>query len=512
MELIVILGIVVVIYVVLLFFDGFFKSCMHYPYDAFLRGTGLTVKFLRLQWHTVALNRSIVKWSTKYPKILDCSFNIGVYFSLLLMPFAVVMIVISSFHTSSHRSSTRVTAPGVVGAGSDTHPDRRTVEIDLLVPGLNLPINEIGYYIAALAINSVVHELGHGLAAVLEDVQIKGFGIHVLLIIPMAYTQLDSDQLNTLKVWKKLRVMCAGIWHNLILGLIAYLLFIATPVLFSALYRTSDAVIVTSLKDKSPLAGARGLEHGDIIKSINSCNVHHEETWFGCLLQTIHSPPAYCVSTDFVHLNDESVPMSHKNDGLIECCDSDNTASSCFEYMVDANEDDVALPQHMCLNIRKTIENSFGYCQNNGQCSEGHCFKPSINNFTTIMQIRRESKQDVIYIGHPGDITRTVTVSRFVPKTRLFAPRFADSIQLLLKYVTVFALGLAFINVMPCYGFDGQHIVNTLLTDGSIQQRIPQKSKRDMISLAVNVVGTLFVFILLIKVFWLSLHRVLSTV
>uniref|UniRef100_A0A182SZ79 Membrane-bound transcription factor site-2 protease n=1 Tax=Anopheles maculatus TaxID=74869 RepID=A0A182SZ79_9DIPT len=509
MELIVILGIVVLMYVVLLFFDGFFKSCMHYPYDAFLRGTGLTVKFLRLQWHTTALNRSIVKWSTKYPKILDCSFNAGVYLSLVLMPFAVVMIVISSLQTNLHGQSAKVVTSSGTGGDSRT-PGRRMVEIDLVVPGVNLPMNEIGYYIAALAINSVVHELGHGLAAVLEDVQIKGFGLHVLLIIPMAYTQLDLDQLNTLRLWKKLRVLCAGIWHNLVLGLFTYLLFISTPLLFSALYRTSDGVIVTSLKNNSPMAGSRGLEQGDIIKSINSCEIHHEESWFECLLHTIHSPPAYCVSTDFVHLNDESVPMSHKNDGLIECCGSENTASSCFEYMVDANEDDVALPQHMCLNIRKTIENSFGYCQHNGQCSEGHCFKPSINNYTTIMQIRRESKPDVIYIGHPGDATRTVQVSRFVPKTGLFAPRFADSIQLLLKYVTVFAIGLAFINVMPCYGFDGQHIVNTLLSDGTIQQRIPQKNKRDMISLVVNVVGTLFVFILLIKVFWLSLYRVLS--
>uniref|UniRef100_A0A182V141 Membrane-bound transcription factor site-2 protease n=1 Tax=Anopheles merus TaxID=30066 RepID=A0A182V141_ANOME len=511
MELIVILGVVVLLYVVLLFFDGFFKSCMHYPYDAFLRGTGLTVKFLRLQWHTTALNRSIVKWSTKYPKILDCSFNAGVYLSLVLMPFAIVMIVVSSLQTNLHGQSAKVVTTGGAGGGDPrSSAARRMVEIDLVVPGVNLPINELGYYVAALAINSVVHELGHGLAAVLEDVQIRGFGLHVLLIIPMAYTQLDSDLLNTLRLWKKLRVLCAGIWHNLLLGLLTYLLFMATPFLFSALYRTSDGVIVTALKNNSPMAGARGLEQGDIVRSINSCEIRHEDSWFECLLHTIHSPPAYCVSTDFVHLNDESVPMSHKNDGLIECCGSDNTASSCFEYMVDANEDDVPLPQHMCLNIRKTIENSFGYCQHNGQCAEGHCFKPSISNYTTIMQIRRESKPDVIYIGHPGDATRTVHVSRFIPKTGLFAPRLADSIQLLLKYVTVFAIGLAFINVMPCYGFDGQHIVNALLSDGAIQQRIPQKSKRDMISLAVNVVGTLFVFILVAKVFWLSLSRLLS--
>ncbi|XP_052862223.1 membrane-bound transcription factor site-2 protease [Anopheles cruzii] len=510
MEFIVILGLVVAIYLVLLFFDGFFKSCMHYPYDAFLRKTGLSVKFLRLQWRTTAMNRRIVFWSTKYPRrLLDYSFNAGVYLSLLLMPFAMVTIIISSFH-SANRSPHSALSRGSMGTASggsagETHSERR-VEIDLLIPGVNLPISEIGYYIVALAINSVVHELGHGLAAVLEDVQIRGFGMHVMLIIPMAYTQLDTDQLNALKMWKKLRVLCAGIWHNVVVGIFTYLLFVSTPVLFSAFYRTNEAVIVTGLTSTSPLAGARGLEQGDIIKSINGCKTRHEDGWFSCLLQTIHSPPAYCVPTEFVHLNDESVPMSHKNDGLIECCDSENTASSCFEYMVDANEDDVALPQHMCLNIRKTIENSYGYCHHNGQCADGHCFKPSINNFTTIMQIRREAKPDVIYIGHPGDLVRTVTISRFVPKTGLLAPRVADSVQLLLKYVTVFAFGLAFINVMPCYGFDGQHIVSTLLADSTVQK---QKTSRDMLSLAVNVVGTLFVFILLIKVFWLSLYRVL---
>lgn len=231
---------------------------MHYPYEAFLKGTGLSVKFLRLQWHTTALNRSIVKWSTAYPKLLELNFSLGVYLSILLMPLASLLIVVSAFHTKSSGKPSSDSAAGASGAVAET------VSLELLIPGVNLPLNEIGFYIAALAINSVVHELGHGLAAVLEDVPIKGFGFHVMLIIPMAYTQLDSDQLNALKTWKRLKVLCAGIWHNLLLGAFAYLLFVTTPVMLSAIYRVNESVMVTSIKNNSPLLGARGLEEGKL--------------------------------------------------------------------------------------------------------------------------------------------------------------------------------------------------------------------------------------------------------
>ncbi|XP_053687402.1 membrane-bound transcription factor site-2 protease [Sabethes cyaneus] len=491
MDMLIILGVVVLIYGLLLFFDNFFKSCMHYPYEVFLRKTGLSVKLFRLQWHTTALNRSIVKWSTAYPKLLDLNFSLGVYVSILLMPVASCLLIATAFHTNAAGKTSAEAGSG-----------KQAVSLELLFPGVNLPFNEIGYYLAALAINSIVHELGHGLAAVLEDVPIKGFGFHVMFIVPLAYTQLDSDQLNAVKMWNRLKVLCAGIWHNLLLAGFTYLLFVATPVMLSGLYRVNESVMVTDISNNSPLLGSKGLEEGDIITSINSCEVRSESLWYGCLLETLQSQPSYCISPDFVHLNDESVPISHKNDGLIECCNAENKAASCFEYIVDVNEEDVALPQHMCLSIRKVIENSFGYCQHKPTCSEGHCFKPMINNFTTIMQIRREAKPDVIYIGHPADLTRTVRISQFVPKTSFFRPGLADFLQLLLKYVVVFSIGLAIINVLPCFGVDGQHIVSTLLSNGAVVSRVPHKSKREMIALCINIVGTLLVFILVTKVFW----------
>lgn len=231
---------------------------MHYPYEAFLRGTGLSIKLFRLQWHTTALNRSIVKWSTAYPKLLSLSFSLGVYVSILLMPVASCLLIATAFHTNS---------PGKTG--TDTGSGKQAISLELLFPGVNLPFNEIGYYISALAINSAVHELGHGLAAVLEDIPIKGFGFHVMFIVPLAYTQLDSDQLNAVKTWKRLKVLCAGIWHNLLLAAFTYLLFVTTPVMLSAFYRVNEGVVITDIKNNSPLIGSKGLEEGIFISYLN---------------------------------------------------------------------------------------------------------------------------------------------------------------------------------------------------------------------------------------------------
>lgn len=165
---------------------------MHYPYDAFLRGTGLTVKFFRLQWYTTAFNRTLIKWSNKFPRFYTTSFDLGIWVSIFLLPMVFVYQILSSIMTYQIDSN------------------EIDVGFEIMLPGVNLPVDEIGYYIAALTISSIFHEMGHGIAAVLEDVPVTGFGFYVFLIFPVAYTEISQDQLNSLRIWRKLRVLCAG--------------------------------------------------------------------------------------------------------------------------------------------------------------------------------------------------------------------------------------------------------------------------------------------------------------
>lgn len=357
-----------------------------------------------------------------------------------------------------------------------------------------------------MGICSLVHEMGHAFAAVLEDVPLTGFGFNVFLVLPVAYTHISSEQLNGLRTWRRLRILCAGIWHNILLAVFCFTLMSLLPILFTPFYNIDKSVIVKNIKRNSPLIGERGLAVNDVIQSINDCDVKNMETWYTCLINTITHPPSYCITSEYVLDHDESVPVSHTNDGIIECCDRTNEKNLCFEYMNEEGSYSlIELPQFMCLNIRNTINHSKGYChRTHGKCDDSYCIKPMINNATTLIHIKRIDKHDVMYIGHPSDLAYTIRVSPFVPKTVLFNSDVADAISLILKYLVVFSLGLATLNVIPCFYFDGYHIASATINH-LFQHLIPERSRRDCITIAITSIGTLFLFITLSKSVWHSI-------
>ncbi|XP_016985870.1 membrane-bound transcription factor site-2 protease [Drosophila rhopaloa] len=502
MDPLVFLIVLALIYGVLYFFDRFFKSCMHYPYDAFLKNTGLSVNFMSLHWHTSAFNRTLLRWGSAgnscTRRVLLTSFNIGVLVTFSLLPIGLILLITTIFSNGEQDSS--------------SSPVGVPVQLEILLPGVNLPLEEIGYYITTLVLCLVVHEMGHALAAVMEDVPVTGFGIKFIYCLPFAYTELSHDHLNSLRWFRKLRVLCAGIWHNVVFAGVCYLLISTVGITMSPLYAYNQHVVVTELTRKSPLRGERGLQVDNQITQVNGCPVNSEESWMACLQSSLKLKPGYCVSADFVQLNDESSAISHHSiDGQLQCCDELNPNVSCFEVVEDANGDvPVELPQHVCLNVRRTLEEVTEHCSS-GVCNEGFCLRPLIRNTTAIMTFKRQNSlgeklSPVIYVGYPWDVTRTVDVSAFVPRYSFLKAAWPDAWLLLLKYNVVFSIGLALINAIPCFGFDGAHITSTVI-HSFLVGRVDQHAKRDLISVIITSVGSLLFGLALLKVAWLSFLR-----
>lgn len=458
---------------------------MHYPYIQFLSGTGLTIKFLRLQWYTTAFNRSLIKWANKCPRFFATFFDLGVWISMLLLPIVFAYQILTSFMSNP------------------TNSNEIDIGFEIMLPGVNLPIDEVGYYVIALAVSSVIHELGHGVAAVLEEVPVTGFGFYIFLIFPIAYTELGSDQLNSIRTWRKLRVMCAGIWNNVALSLMFYIIFLALSTIFTPLYHVNVGVSITNIKSDSKLLGEKGFQTNDVITHINDCKVKNLDSWYGCLLESIHQQPAYCISNDFVLNHDESIPVFHSNEGLTECCDRKNFKTLCFEYISESYYGVLELPQFMCLNVRNVIENSMEYCHKSIKCHESFCIKPIVNNSTTVIHLKRRNGKDVIYVGHPADLSRTIKVSDFVAKTKMFPSSFIDGIANQIKYVVVFSFGLAVVNVIPCFALDGQFIVSAI-THHVFRSAVPKRKKRDLIAFVITGIGSVFFVLAMLKVIWNS--------
>lgn len=112
---------------------------------------------------------------------------------------------------------------------------------------MDIPFNEIGYYAATLATCSIVHELGHALAAAREDVQLFGLGILIFFTIPIAYVHISNEQLIALPLKNQLRIACAGIWNNIILATIAAAILVFSTWLWAPLYNIGSGVYVKTI-------------------------------------------------------------------------------------------------------------------------------------------------------------------------------------------------------------------------------------------------------------------------
>jgi hypothetical protein len=156
-----------------------------------------------------------------------------------------------------------------------------------------------------------------------------------------------------------------------------------------------------------------------------------------------------------------------KENDVVECCRKDDLYSFCFEYMEPKVGADSVLPgQYSCLRPRDMIKKKFKKCTDTGGYTcprNSHCLKPSLNNHTYLLIIERQQNNPVLYLGLPYDLHKTVFIDQYFPRIGLLSFFSPSQFEKLLRYVFIFSMGIAFLNVVPCYGTDGHHIARNLI-------------------------------------------------
>ena len=87
--------------------------------------------------------------------------------------------------------------------------------------GFNFPFGNAALFSICTLITVVIHELSHALAASMEGVPIRSYGLVLYLIFPGAYVKLD-DSLKSLPPLSQLKVVCAGVAGNICLALLCW--------------------------------------------------------------------------------------------------------------------------------------------------------------------------------------------------------------------------------------------------------------------------------------------------
>ena len=103
---------------------------------------------------------------------LSTWFNLGAVFTILLILPSIV-ILLHNIHNNALPSYYGVSAANipsnVIKETEQKHYSRsEKLSFQVMLPGVTLPISDIGYYVIALLLCSVVHEAGHAISAIQE--------------------------------------------------------------------------------------------------------------------------------------------------------------------------------------------------------------------------------------------------------------------------------------------------------------------------------------------------------
>uniref|UniRef100_A0A674APQ2 Membrane-bound transcription factor site-2 protease n=1 Tax=Salmo trutta TaxID=8032 RepID=A0A674APQ2_SALTR len=239
-------------------------------YEMWLGSKGLSLSPFHIRWQTSLFNRLFSRCARINPHALYLWFTSGLVFGLVSMCGSVVLLI-RTLQQTVHQ----MTSDHPQGANQQT--------LQVVVPGINLPVSQLAYFFSALLVSGVIHEL--------------------------------------------------GVWHNFVLCVAALCFLFLLPVLLFPVYYTGAGALVTEVVQGSPADGPRGLSIGDMVTGLEDCDVRTVEDWNSCLTTLTHTPQTgYCVPTHTLQPSWAHGRVYRRLDTSIECCSNNSLTDLCFSY------------------------------------------------------------------------------------------------------------------------------------------------------------------------------------
>ncbi len=141
-------------------------------------------------------------------------------------------------------------------------PGRESVR--LLIPGVNITGVELLYFALAVFIAAIIHELSHAYTARSHGLKTKNIGFALLLFIPIAFVEVDEEEMSKAPLKAKISTLAAGPGSNVLLGLLAMLLFFIMA---------SPYGLLVEAVEPGGLADQAGIRSGMILYQVNNTPV-----------------------------------------------------------------------------------------------------------------------------------------------------------------------------------------------------------------------------------------------
>ncbi|XP_029104551.1 membrane-bound transcription factor site-2 protease isoform X4 [Scleropages formosus] len=452
------------------------SSSMKSSYESWLSSSGLSLSPFHVRWQTGLFNHLFAKCARLNPTFLYLWFTAGMVFGVVAMFGSVVLLSRTLMQTLAQMMS-----ESPAGTGQQA--------LQVVVPGVNLPVSQLTYFFVAILLSGIIHEFGHGVAALREQVRLNGFGMFLFVIYPGAFVDLFTTHLQLISPVQQLRIFCAGVWHNFVLCVAALTLLMLLPLLLFPLYATGTGALVTEVVQGSPASGSRGLFVGDLVTRLEDCSVHTVEDWHSCIRRlSLASQTGYCVRTSSLHLSWAAGRAYRRLDGTMECCNNSSLTDLCFSY----RNNDLEGRMYACLPARKTMEAS-RTCRSNADCQTdlrpGLCVVPSLENQTRLIRVRHPPQPDMLFVGYPPHLEHSVSLTNFVPRFGFLHLDMPGAIDTFCKYVVSLSGALAVVNAVPCFALDGQWMLTSFL-EAALTSLVVEKSNRELLGFFILLGGS----------------------
>ncbi|KAI8815801.1 peptidase family M50-domain-containing protein [Fimicolochytrium jonesii] len=459
--------------------------------------SNVTHSFGQIHYETTRLNRAFETIAERWPSFWRRWFAVGTIVGTLCMAVALATLLYGSssalwriirFASGQGRESRngamevdfRSNATMIYSAGGTLGSNVAGPGLVSLIPGVNLPISSLPFYFGALLFAGVTHELGHGIAAIIYKTPVQSSGLFLAAIYPGAFVSLHEPSLSLLAPLQKLNIICAGVFHNVVLGIAAVVgLYTLAAVLSPAYMTVNEGVVVLNVMSESPFVGH--LAPGAMVFALNEEQIMDgingwESTLWNEAVQPRIETKGWCVSEKIrsakpleccrVSIQQPLGPPDVKDQcfRLISSPNSTEAVSQNLTAAPDAN-------QLSCLPLHSVIEKSLP-CSGSQDCApgpdndtHGKCITPYVPHPSIkVLQLRiRKDRSDpastrtVTFLGDPQEVWEGVKIGVLVPRAWIFPLSGPYMIEQFLQFTISLTSALAVFNMVPAFQLDGYH-------------------------------------------------------
>ncbi|CAF1571222.1 unnamed protein product [Adineta ricciae] len=445
------------------------------PYIRLLRSLGCHVSIFNIGFYTTSFNRVFYRIGTTNARLWKIWFTIGILvafatavtacFTLLVLPMKYIYELqrrtSSKFELSLNANGgTQSLLENASHQNEAVEDDRDKLLIQPIIPGINVPLEQIPHFFLALLLCTIFHEFGHAVAASAEQIRVNGCGYFLFLVYPGAYVDLHQEQLQMISAVRQLRIYCAGVFHNMVLVLIALIFLLLNPIFLRYFY--TEAATVYRVSKDSPIRDLLPIH--SIIQAIDACHVNTSKDWYQCLRtindRTPQQSSGYCLTQTEIQLHSSHIELNQTSHH--DCCQNLSQKNYCFLFHSKQYPDQ----NGACMEARVVIKHSS--CLVNSDCQSYHedasCIHPfSSDNITRLIRIAHSNGPPILFVGSIHEIYRTISIQSYKPNYQYFPTVLIHDVPLFFQYLGAFSFALAFFNAVPCYALDGQYILSSFV-------------------------------------------------